>query len=287
MKGYNKVGTIEGLATMDIATATPAEIDTEIARLTVKITERRKAIDHGCRTIDLETRFPAPDGSVNTRRIDQARVTIEAATLAMERLKAQVAPLDAEYSRRGGWTRYFLVDASNGHVHYDNSAYRCSRTRNTQHYWLTSESGKTAAEIIAQAGSAICTICFPDAPVDSANRPRGYHTPSELERVAKAAGRETRRLAKEAKKITNPDGSVLRYGDHEDRIETVVAAERAAVDAMFWPKVRGRGLTDADKADIERILTALAAKRGTTVEAERAALQTRYVAKCKREQVNP
>jgi hypothetical protein len=34
-------------------------------------------------------------------------------------------------------------------------------------------------------------------------------------------------------------------------------------------------------------LTALAAKRGTDVETERAALESRYVAKCKREGVTP
>lgn len=272
---------------MDTATATPAEIDGEIARLMGLVNDQRKTIDRARKTVAMEHRFPAPDGSVNTRRIGQCQVIIEAATLTMERLKAQVVPLDAEYSRRGSWTRYFLVDAYDGHVHYDNSTNRCSRTPATIHYWLTSESGKTAAEIIEQAGSAICTLCFPDAPVDSVRRPRGYHTPSELERRAQAAERATKRLAREAKRITNPDGSALRCGDHQERIETVVAAERAAVDVMFWPKVYGRSLTDVDKADIERILTALAAKRGTTMEAERAALQKRYVAKCKREKITP
>ena len=274
---------------MDTATATPAEIDGEIARLMGLIANQRNAIDRARKTIAMEHRYTAPDGSVNTRRITQCQVLIEATTLAMERLKAQVVPLDAEYSRRGGWTRYYLVDANygDGHVHYDNSAYRCSRTQNTRHYWLTSESGKTAEEVIKQAGSAICTLCFSNAPVDSASRPRGYHTPSEIERQEAAKAKETKRLAREAKRITNPDGSALRCGDHQERIETVVAAQRAAVDAMFWPKVYDRSLTDADKADIERILTALVAKRGTTVEAERAALQKRYVAKCKREGITP
>jgi hypothetical protein len=274
---------------MEITTATPAEIDTEIARLMGSIRDQRNAIDRARKTIAMEHRFPAPDGSVNTRRIGQCQAIIGAATQVMERLEAQVVPLDAEYSRRDGWTRYFLVDNDNGHVHYDASDRRCSRTPATIHYWLTSESGKTAEEVIEQAGSAICTLCFPDAPVDSVRRPRGYHTPSELQRRAQAAERAAKRAAKETKRITNPDGSALTVpeGAFTETLRTVVAAERYVTDIMIDAQGFGRKLYAFQVEAIELILTALAAKRGTTMEAERDAMNRRYLAKCKREGITP
>jgi hypothetical protein len=270
---------------MDITTASPAEIDAKIAELNEELGRLQHTITQNHKLIKRAS------SAANYRQdlIDKANAAIRDAGLIAETVVAERSLFDTEFIRRGGWTRYFLVDANYGygHVHYDTSSQRCSRTHTTRHYWLTSESGKTAEEVIEQAGSAICTLCFPNAPVDVVSRPRGYHTPSEIERQEAAKTKETKRLAKEAKKITNPDGSVLRYGDHQERIETIVAAERAAVDVMFWPKCYGRKLTAAELVDIERILTALAAKRGTTIEAERAALRVRYEAKCKREKIVP
>lgn len=273
---------------MDITTATPAEIDAQIASLNAAIAKHRSNIERAKRTIEIERKTYY--GSINQRRIDQAEALIETARTAIDGLFTQRAPFFAEYVRRDGWTRYFLVDSDtgNGHVHYDNSSYRCSRTSSTRHYWLTSESGKSAAEVIELAGEGVCTVCFPDAPVEARSRPRGYFTPTELDRQAKAAARETKRAAKAAKLITNPDGSVLRYGDPQERIETVVSAQRALVDVAFLATWYRSGLLDnRDLADMERIATALAHKLGTSPAAELVAADARYVAKCKREGIAP
>jgi hypothetical protein len=275
---------------MDLKTATPVEIDTELARIGGETAKHYDTIARAQRTIDMEREHPAPSGSVNQRRIDQAEALIEAAWASCDRLLAERAPMDVQFQLRGGWTRYYLVDSEtgNGHVHYDMSHSRCSRVPSTRHYWLTSESGKPAAEVIEQAGSAVCTVCFQDAPVEVLSRPRGYHTPSELEKLAARAERERKAEAKRAKLITNPDGSPLRIGGkYGERINSVVSAERAVVDIRVWAKVYHRGLESSELADIEGLLTALAAKRGTDVETERAALESRYVAKCKREGVTP
>jgi hypothetical protein len=276
---------------MDITTATPVEIDTELARIGGEIAQQEAIISRAERTIDLEHKHPAPSGDVNQRRIDQCQGLINAALIERARLRGQAAPFEAEFARRGGWTRYFLVDSEtgNGHVHSDASTRRCSRVAATRHYWLTDQSGRPAVDVVADAGERACTVCFPWAPVETLSRPTMFYTPTEQEKQVARAERERKAEAKRAKAITNPDGSVLRYGHHEQRIETVVGAQRALVDIVFiaaWYR-SGQQLSIAELADVERIATALAHKLGTSPAAELVAANDRYVAKCKREGVTP
>ena len=281
---------------MDLKTATPVEIDTALARIGGEMGKQANAIDRAERTIAMEHKYTAPDGSVNQRRIDQCQDLINAARSEYARLRVEASPFEAEFTRRGGWTRYYLVDSDsgNGHVHYDASNRRCSRVNSTEHYWLVDQSGRPAADVVTDAGERACTVCFPLAPVETLTRPTMFYSPTELEKQAARAERERKAVAKRAKLITNPDGSVLRYGDHQERVETVVGAQRALVDIAFyvrWYRTAttdsGGGLRTQELADMERIATALAHKLGTSPAAELVAADTRYVAKCKREGVTP
>lgn len=74
-----------------------------------------------------------------------------------------LAPLNAEWERRGGWTRYWLVVNYDGHVHKDTN---CATTFPTTQWSFPYDlSGMTEDEMIASVGHTACTVCFPNAPV--------------------------------------------------------------------------------------------------------------------------
>lgn len=192
-------------------------------------------------------------------------------------------PLHAEYDRRGGWTRAYLVDNADGHVHNTTACPTWNKGNYaTRYHWLTELSGKPETEIVELAGERACTMCYPTAPVDVLKRP------SKLEGPAQAAAREAavkraeekaaRDAAKAAKAINNPDGSPLRgkYG--------VINTERTAwtelVDDLFCAK--HYGYTEHPEVNA-RIVAALAAKNDITAEAVVAEVNKKMAAKAKRE----
>lgn len=94
----------------------------------------------------------------------------EAQDAALAAYKVASAPFDAEFERRGGWTRYLQVVASNGHVHGPGChTITPGRTMVAPVFEL---SGQDGAGVVAAAGFAACSKCFPDAPVASAEDKR-------------------------------------------------------------------------------------------------------------------
>jgi hypothetical protein len=80
------------------------------------------------------------------------------------------APFDAEFERRGGWTRYLQVIASNGHVH---SPYCHTLTPGQTFVQPVFElSGQDGAGVVVAAGHTACSKCFPDAPVQTVDDKR-------------------------------------------------------------------------------------------------------------------
>lgn len=73
--------------------------------------------------------------------------------------QATEAALNAEWDRRGGWTRYFSTAQ---HIHATRACPSCGpRTR----MGLRPEfSGRTVQEMIEEFQTGMCTKCFPDAP---------------------------------------------------------------------------------------------------------------------------
>ena len=103
----------------------------------------------------------------------------------IEELSAALAPFEAEWERRGGWTRAYLVMNDDGHIHRST---HCSTLRpSTLISWLPELSGKTEDEIIDHAGHMACTVCYPDAPTRPSFQ-RGLKQ-AEEEKARKAAGR--------------------------------------------------------------------------------------------------
>lgn len=84
-------------------------------------------------------------------------------------VEAKWAPIkkacDAEYDRRGGWTRYIVVPGGHFHKHRGCGSIRWT----TSTVWTPEHSGLTEDEIVAKLDERACTKCFPNAPV----APRG------------------------------------------------------------------------------------------------------------------
>jgi hypothetical protein len=212
---------------------------------------------------------------------------IDQASKRLAEIETQTRPLEAEFDRRSGWTRAWLVLNTGGHVHRTTACRTCFPT--TQFAWLTQLSGQDETEIVEQAGQAACTECYPSAPVEVRNRPSRIKTPQQL---AREAAKAERAKAKAAKAITAPDGAPLRtkgYG----QIDTEVTARRNYADALSY----ARHLTRTNVAyhrdtiaeyrnDAQLILAALAAKHGRSEDDLRAELAPKVEAKWKREHSN-
>jgi hypothetical protein len=102
--------------------------------------------------------FPAPGLSLGQGRKVIERYREAVATIA--ELTAAIVALDAQYT---GWSRFFLVTSSAGHIHSSMSCHTCRPT--TTYGWLPELSGKDADTAVAELGPTLCTACFPDAPV--------------------------------------------------------------------------------------------------------------------------
>jgi hypothetical protein len=193
-------------------------------------------------------------------------------------LQSEVYPREAQYDDRR-WTRYYLVDNTNGHVHKDTHCATCFPT--TVYAWLVEQSGMSAEDLVEMAGEKACTVCFPWAPVDVLKQKTKLEVPerkaARLEREAKKAEREAK---KAAKAIANPDGSPLEVFDWRvperqvrrggkmvvhpahDTFETIktLAAARSWLADHFEPWRN----SDKRAEDVERVALAIALKEGKT-----------------------
>lgn len=259
----------------DIATATPAEIDEQISRLDLTIARADADRDHLRRKLDLDLTWD------KLRKINDEIDRL--GYIAAEAFQ-QVRPLNAEFTRRGTWRRYYLVE--DGHLHYDVSGSRCSRIHSTTHYWMTEFSGQAPAEVIALAGERVCTTCFPEAPVAPRPAAARFMTRTEAERAAYAEEKARKAAAKKAAQIATPEGDELRVPrsySGTDLIKTERAAwNRAMADAttLAW---YGDKDAAAEHEAVELCLAALAHRRQVTVESLRVELNKKIAAKARRE----
>lgn len=175
------------MSAIDLTTATPAQVDEAWAeamapayRIDATLSEARASLRR------YQKWNQTPDRLVE--RIMELEAQLFEAREAGE-------PFDAEYERRGGWTRYLLVANANGHVH--RSPGSCSTLHPTTLVQpIFALSGATVDEVIAQLGTTACSVCFPSAPVETrADRERK----SAAAKAARDAERETKRREKLAR----------------------------------------------------------------------------------------
>jgi len=209
---------------MDITTATPVEIDTELARIYGEIAKAEARRDAGWNSVEraahtyLKKAYRERVTAAEVRDVlvevveegqgkgyteDQIRRNFAQYEDSIARIETlfvtEVQPLDEEFARRGGWTRAFLVNNSNGHVHRSR---RCSTTYpTTQWLWLPEFSGHDETEIVEKAGERACTVCYPSAPVEVLSRPTQIFTPDEIEKQRARVEREAAKAARDAAQI--------------------------------------------------------------------------------------
>lgn len=204
----------------NIHTATPVQIDTELAA----------AWADYYREIDSAERY-AKYAETNDTYAEKAAAHREAADAIIE---GPIAILNAEFTRRGGWTRaYLVVNNGTGHVH---SSTRCSTTYATTRFaWMIDYADHTQADIIAAAGERACTICYPDAPVDA--KGTKMFSADEITAQKNREAREAKRAAAEAAKITLAwvSESNGRIGEREFKTLRGLTNELASIlSSLVW-----------------------------------------------------
>ena len=83
-------------------------------------------------------------------------------------IKELMKAIDTEFNARGGWSRYFLVTSSNGHIHQSTSCHTCNKGKYATTFALVYHlSGETSDRAVEVFGPALCSACYPQAPVES------------------------------------------------------------------------------------------------------------------------
>jgi hypothetical protein len=248
---------------------TPIEIDTALAELYDKQYDLRVSIMRAEDDIKFGEKYYPNNDARKANAV--ARLDLLLGKLAI--LKAEIAEIEKLYT---GWTRAFLVSNANGHIHSTMSCATCFPT--TRFLWLPNLSGEDKMKIAELAGESACTVCYPDAPSEY------FLRKSQLEDPKKVQAREEREAKKkerDAKKlltgITNPDGTplVIRERRYSNTIKTERTAQTWAVDNVYWTtQYAGKDWlveeVEERKQNHEIVLAALAHKRGTSVEEQRA-----------------
>jgi hypothetical protein len=135
--------------------------DMDVATAIDIVTEALATIDpagdeYGYTRLPVGTRSHYSTGQARTALANRAELETE-----LDAVLAEVKALNAQYT---GWSRFFLVTSSAGHVH---SSMHCSTCRPTTRYgWLPELSGKTEDVAVAELGPSLCSVCFPSAPLD-------------------------------------------------------------------------------------------------------------------------
>lgn len=230
---------------------TPVEIDTKLSDLLVKQSRAattaasyRKALDR------------SGGAGVQTKSFEKSFREAEEQVAALE---AEITPLAAQYT---GWSRFFLVTNTNGHIHSSTSCSTCYPR--TTYAWLPALSGKTEKDAVEEIGEILCSVCFPSAPVAWTIGVSKATLADRAKRAAAKAEREAKKLAK----ALLPDGSALKVGRY-DKLTTLAAAKTWLTAAYWWSRDLKHPSYTA--ADVERVAEAIAAKTGENVEAIKAA----------------
>lgn len=278
---------------MDLSSKSPAEID---AAALAASNAYAQAISNRDRAYKVVERIEGSQSGYEGSRawnslaaLKAAQDEINVANATIIRANAKMAQYLTEFDSRGGWTRYYLVTNTNGHVHSSTHCSTCFPT--TSYAWLTEQSGMTAEALVELAGESACTECFPWAPVSTLRRHSVLEAP---ERKAARLEREAAKAARDAKKIAKAltaDGSefVVRYGEGRfDRefFKTEQAASQWVVshlaDAKTYPQ--HYTLSSGQQEAVNQIVRAMSVKHNITTDAVVADLDRKVSAKIKRDQ---
>jgi hypothetical protein len=151
----------------DLTKQTPAEIDAALAAFHEEAAPHFSRASAAAKRASERWQVPYRGASPATCEAHKARHEAECAAARIEtktyaalgwEVLAKGAPQEAEFKRRGGWSRFFKCE----HIH---SSMHCHTLHVTsRRFWIPEMSGKTEAEAVAAYGETMCTVCFPSAP---------------------------------------------------------------------------------------------------------------------------
>ncbi len=187
---------------MDLTTATPQEIDQKIAELELDIWTRhaliakindsihraagdrqdyyrrqatwrlsdQEVIDKLHKLLENPQEYFLSDGG--RAKVEKLIPSQQAARDEIAELSKQVADLEGEFDRRGGWTRFHKLCSTDGaRIHHTRWCSGLHRSNLNDLGWHPELSGKSEAEAVALLGPVLCSKCFPSAPADWRRNP--------------------------------------------------------------------------------------------------------------------
>jgi hypothetical protein len=103
---------------------------------------------------------------------DEVVVRYYTAVAARDAAVVACREVEDEYRRRP-WQRYWLVTTSDGHIHRSRHCSSCNKGKSATGFALVPYlSGKHSADAVADLGPSLCSICYPEAPVESREQSR-------------------------------------------------------------------------------------------------------------------
>lgn len=137
----------------------------------------------------------------------------------------EIGNMDAVYMRAGNrWTRFFpSVTKSQPHIHRGLNCRTLHPT--TVMTWAPQLSGKTDEVAVAELDEALCSVCFPDAPVALHEYVSRKSQAAQDERKAEKDVRDAKRAAKTLTDAEQAEiAAVQGYWTRSERITTVAGA---------------------------------------------------------------
>lgn len=208
---------------------------------------------------------------------EKSLARLRAAIDAVKVAEAAQAEQDKEWAEHGRWPRYTVVPG--GHIHKEMGCFTFHRgNQRTDVRWAYPVSGDSVEEAIEVYGAALCTHCYPDAPVEKTLDRVGIDadgnpmTKAEMTAVkdARQAEKDAKLAAKNATQVVDPfTGEVL------------FKTERAATNAISsnLGSMRWYGESHPSYQEwadaVELVVVALASKRGVDPAELRAELDAR------------
>ena len=268
-----------------IARMTPQEIDETATRLEAQVAELTS--EHGRteqlfgQTTGVAAAWAASDFQMQLLQgspRDQAR--------KIDEVRACIGQLDAEHDRRGGWTRVFLTVAEDPELAHATLA--CPAAADREHVRVPDWSGRPVAEIAEAAGVRACPTCYPDVPYHWRARATRILSPAERARWHATGVAPTASTASPALAFTNvqgqpvmtPEGQVLRT------VDAAVDEYARHAAQLRWHAANGhRSVSGAEvqEALCIYLLEAIAAHRGTSIEAQELELERHVEAHLRRD----
>lgn len=148
-------------------------------------------------------------------------------------MTAEQAVREADkWADHGHWNRYSVVPGGHIHTSVEGWLRGCfTLSPSTDVRWAYPVSGDSVEEAIAEYGTALCTHCFPDAPVDQTSGKvesdaRGNpisKADADAARAARQAEKDATLAAKNAKRVLDPVTGTDVESDDQRPLKTEVA----------------------------------------------------------------